>query len=74
MQTFLKWLSGSAGGSALKVAVGGALAYLLNNIAAFDLPPVAAGIIMSVVPPAINFLNPEDPRYGRGASEEASAE
>ena len=52
-------------GVAAKIFVATALTYVVDNIAGFGLPPV----LVVAVPPAlvvlIDFLNGENPRFGR---------
>ena len=54
-------------GVAAKIFAATALAYVVDNIAGFGLPP----ILVVAVPPAlvvlIDFLNGENPRFGRKA-------
>ena len=65
----LNFLAKSPVGTAIKIGLGAALAYIIDNIASFNLTPaVAAGVIAGVTM-AINALNPNDSRYGKGAGE-----
>lgn len=54
-------------GVALKIFIATALTYVVDNIADFGLPP----ILVVAVPPAIvvliDWLNGENPRFGRGS-------
>lgn len=54
-------------GVALKVFAATALTYVVDNIAGFGLPTV----LVVAVPPAlvvlIDYLNGENPRFGRGS-------
>jgi len=68
MKNFLAWLANSPFASAVKVAVGAGLSYVLDNVASFDLPPLALVAITAGVPVLINYLNSEDTRYGMGSS------
>jgi len=68
MNAFLNFLAKNPIGSALKVAAGLALAEGLSNIQALHLPQAAALVVTVLVPPIINWLNPNDPRYGNGSS------
>lgn len=56
-------------GSAVKVGLGAALAYVIDNISAFNLNPAVAAAVIAAVTIAINALNPKDPRYGRSLGE-----
>ena len=69
MTSFLTFLGNSPLGSALKVGLGAVLAYVIDNIGTFDLPPVVSVFIVAFTPAIINWLNPEDVRYGRIANE-----
>lgn len=64
---FLKFLAKSPFGTAAKVGVGAALAYIVDNISSFNLNPSIAVAIIALTTMAINWLNPHDPRYGKGS-------
>ena len=68
MNEFLLWLARSPIGSALKVASGAVLVWVLDNITDLGLHPIAQVAIIAAVPVLINSLNPEDFRYGRQVS------
>lgn len=68
MNKFLKFLYKSPLGTMLKVAAGAAVAYLADNITDYNVAPVLQVAIVAAVPYLINWLNPEDPRYGKDAA------
>ena len=68
-QTFLGWLAGTATGSLVKVVLGATLAWVADNAANYDIPPVVLIAITAVVPIMINLINPADGRYGVGKTE-----
>lgn len=74
MDAFKSFLYDNPFGSALKVAIGALLAYVLDNITSFNLPPVVALLVTSLTPVAINYLNDADPRYGKHADAEVADE
>jgi hypothetical protein len=61
---FLKFLAKSPLGTATKVGIGAALAYVIDNIASFNLNPSISVALIALVTMAINWLNPHDSRYG----------
>lgn len=64
---FMLFLNDHPVGVALKVFAATALTYVVDNIAGFGLPT----ILVVAVPPAlvvlIDYLNGENPRFGRGS-------
>ena len=62
---FMSFINDHPLGVALKVFAATALTYVVDNIAGFGLPP----ILVVAVPPAvvvlIDYLNGENPRFGR---------
>jgi hypothetical protein len=64
MKKFKVWLAHSPLASALKIGVGAALVYLIDNAASFNLGPAWTAVVISVVTVLINFINSEDKRYG----------
>ena len=64
---FMSFLNDHPMGVALKVFAATALTYVVDNIAGFGLPTV----LVVAVPPAlvvlIDYLNGENPRFGRGS-------
>ena len=64
MKKFKVWLAHSPRASALKIGVGAALVYIIDNVASFNLGPAWTAVVISVVTVLINFVNSEDKRYG----------
>jgi len=64
---FFVWLAGSPLATAAKVGLAASLAYVLANPDLLDLPPVVAVGIAAALPVVINWINPEDGRYGSGS-------
>jgi len=64
MKKFKVWLAHSPIASALKIGVGAALVYLIDNAASFNLGPAWTAVVISIVTVLINFINSEDKRYG----------
>lgn len=62
---FLSFINNHPVGVAFKIFLATALAWVVDNIAGFGLPP----ILVVAVPPAvvvlIDYLNGENPRFGR---------
>lgn len=67
MNKILDFLANSPLGSAAKVGIGAGLAYLVDNLASFDLPPAVFLAITAAAPSIINWFNPADSRYGKTA-------
>lgn len=61
---FFEWMAHTRTGSMFKIALGAVLAYVAEAVTDWNLPPVAAAVILVIVPVAINELNPKDGRYG----------
>jgi len=56
-------------GTAIKVGLGSALVYVVDNISSFNLAPAASAIVITLVTIAINAINPHDSRYGKSTGE-----
>lgn len=68
MSTFEEWLATSPLATVLKVALGAALGAVMSWAATAQIHPLAVALIAAVCPVVINWANPQDYRYGRGAS------
>jgi len=64
VKKFKVWLAHSPIASALKIGVGAALVYIIDNVSSFNLGPAWTAVVISVVTVLINFVNSEDKRYG----------
>lgn len=70
MEAFGLWLANSPLGGAAKVAVGAVLVWVMDNISSFQIPEVAQVAIIAALPVLINWVNPQDTRYGKTESGE----
>lgn len=61
----MAWLAASPLASALKVAAGQFLAWAVDNVAGLGFAPAVNVLIGAVLVVALNWVNPEDARYGR---------
>lgn len=66
MNKVLKWLAANPLGTAVKVGIGAAFDWVLENIGSFNFSPVVSAAVIALITVAINALNPQDPRYGVG--------
>lgn len=64
MEDFGKWIAESPLGGAFKVAFSASLVWLLDNLASFNVPAVVQVALVAALPVLINWVNPQDPRYG----------
>lgn len=62
----MQWLATSPIASILKITLGAALGGVLSWLATANIGPLWVAVGSAVLPVAINALNPDDPRYGRG--------
>lgn len=65
MQQFFKWLAISPFGSAFKVGLSASLVWVVDNVSSLSLEPVVQIALTAALPVLINWLNPEDWRYGK---------
>lgn len=63
-EKFFEWMAHTRSGSMFKIGLGVVLAYVAEAVTDWNLPPVVVGLILVLVPVAINELNPRDERYG----------
>ena len=66
MTAFEHWLANSPTGSFVKIALAAALGALGSYLATAEVHPLVVALTAAVLPVVINFLNPQDPRYGKG--------
>jgi hypothetical protein len=69
MTAFEKWLATSPLASALKISVAGALAAVVGYALTSDWDPLFVVVGAAVLTPLINYLNPQDHRYGTHSEE-----
>lgn len=62
---FMAFLNDHPVGVALKVFIATALTWLVDNIAGFGLPPVLVVAIPPAVVVLVDYINGENPRFGR---------
>jgi hypothetical protein len=67
MKEFEEWLATSPTASFLKIMVAAGLGAVASWIATAEVHPLVVAIAAAVIPVAVNFLNPEDHRYGKGS-------
>jgi len=66
MKAFGKWIANSPEGTMLKVAAGAGLGALLDWMLTSEVNPIVVVITAAMVPVIVNYLNPQDARYGTG--------
>lgn len=66
------WLATSPIGGFAKVAAAGMLVYVIDNVASLNIPGVIQVGLIAGLPILINWLNPDDPRYGKFTDETRS--
>ncbi len=59
------WLATSPIASMVKIALGAALGAFVDELANQGVGPIWVAVGAALVPVAINWLNPDDTRYGR---------
>lgn len=64
MENFLSWLASSPLASFAKIFVAGVLGWVAVNADTFNVHPAIAIGFASALPVVINWLNPNDSRYG----------
>ena len=64
---FMSFINDHPVGVALKVFAATALTWVVDNIAGFGLPPVLVVAIPPAVVVLIDYINGENPRFGRGS-------
>lgn len=69
MNSFDTWLATSPTASFLKIALSGLLGALGSYVATNEVHPLVVIISAAVIPVVVNWLNGQDPRYGRTAAE-----
>jgi hypothetical protein len=64
MENFLSWLASSPLASFANIFGAGVLGWVVVNVDSFNVHPAIAIGLASALPVVINWLNPEDTRYG----------
>jgi hypothetical protein len=65
LDRFLFWLAASPLGSAFKVGLSASLVWVVENVGSLSLEPVVQIALTAALPVLINWLNPQDWRYGK---------
>lgn len=65
MKEFEEWLATSPTASFLKIMVAAGLGAVGSWVVTAQVHPLVVAISAAVIPIAVNWLNPEDPRYGK---------
>ena len=66
------WLATSPIGGFAKVAAAGMLVWLIDNVASLNIPEIVQVGLIAGLPILINWMNPDDPRYGKSDDETRS--
>jgi hypothetical protein len=64
MSKFLQWLASSPLASFAKIFGAGVLGWVVLNLDSLNIHPALAIGLASAIPVIINWLNPDDSRYG----------
>lgn len=64
MREFEEWLATSPTASFLKIMVAAGLGAVASWVATAQIHPLVVAVAAAVIPVAINWLNPQDTRYG----------
>jgi hypothetical protein len=67
MTQFDQWLATSPTASFLKIALSAALGALASYLATAEIHPLVVALSAAVLPVVVNYLNPQDLRYGTKA-------
>lgn len=65
MREFEEWLATSPTASFLKIMVAAGLGAVASWVATAQIHPLVVAVAAAVIPVAINWLNPQDNRYGK---------
>jgi hypothetical protein len=66
------WLATSPIGGFAKVASGAMLVWIVDNLSTFQIPEIVQVGLIAGLPIIINWINPNDPRYGKSGDETCS--
>ena len=64
-----KWLATSPIGGFAKVAAAGMLVWIIDNVSTLNIPQIVQVGLIAGLPILINWMNPDDPRYGKSGDE-----
>jgi hypothetical protein len=64
-----QWLATSPLGGFAKVASGAMLVWIVDNLSTFQIPEIVQVGLIAGLPIIINWINPNDPRYGKSGDE-----
>jgi hypothetical protein len=66
------WLATSPIASFAKIAASGMLVWVIDNVGSLQIPQIVQVGLIAGLPILINWLNPDDPRYGKSGDETCS--
>lgn len=61
----LVWLAKSPLSTGVRIGIGAALVYIIDNVGAFNLDPATQVALVAAVSTALRWVNPEDKNYGK---------
>ena len=64
-----QWLATSPIGGFAKVAAAGMLVWIIDNVSTLNIPQIVQVGLIAGLPILINWMNPDDPRYGKSGDE-----
>lgn len=64
-----QWLATSPIGGFAKVAAGAMLVWIVDNLSTFQIPEIVQVGLIAGLPIIINWINPDDRRYGKSGDE-----
>ena len=64
-----EWLATSPIGGFAKVAAAGMLVWVIDNVGSLNIPEIVQVGLIAGLPILINWMNPDDPRYGKSGDE-----
>lgn len=65
MKEFEEWLATSPTASFLKIMLAAGLGAVASWVATAQIHPLVVAVAAAVIPVAVNWLNPQDTRYGK---------
>lgn len=64
-----QWLATSPIGGFAKVAAAGMLVWIIDNVSTLNIPQIVQVGLVAGLPILINWMNPDDQRYGKSSDE-----